>query len=205
MKKLIAITFSIFAAAASAAVLQLAPGLTAPGVADGARLEAAALLSTNATATATVAAVYELPVYGEVESVSTNSYAHYTLATNTVIGTNATLAVTDIYTVSTNPTYQVTDLYTVATNAGIVATNYLYIATNYFTVWTNTYPVMVNTPTVEVVTNRLLDVTDTIAITNELVSLTAEGGYAETNRVERWIWPGARLLVEGEGVTLIFR
>ena len=205
MKKLIALTFSIFAAAASAAVLQLAPGLTAPGVADGARLEAAALLSTNATATATVAAVYELPVYGEVESVSTNSYAHYTLATNTVIGTNATLAVTDIYTLSTNPTYQVTDLYTVATNAGIVATNYLYIATNYFTVWTNTYPVMVNTPTVEVVTNRLLDVTDTIAITNELVSLTADGGYAETNRVDRWIYPGARLLVEGEGVTLIFR
>ena len=205
MKKLFTVTCYLFAAAASAAVLQLAPGLTAPGVADGARLEAAALLSTNATATATVAAVYELPVYGEVESVSTNSYAHYTLATNTVIGTNATLAVTDIYTVSTNPTYQVTDLYTVATNAGIVATNYLYIATNYFTVWTNTYPVMVNTPTVEVVTNRLLDVTDTIAITNELVSLTADGGYAETNRVDRWIYPGARLLVEGEGVTLIFR
>lgn len=205
MKKLFTVTCYLFAVAASAATLRIAPGLSAPGIADGARLDAAALLSTNATATATVAAVYGLPVYGEVERVYAVTNDYYTLATNTVIGTNATLDVTGLYTLATNPTYQVTDIYTVQTNAGIVATNYMYIATNYWTVWTNSLPVMVNRPTVSTLTNRLTDVTGYKPITNELFSLTADGGYAETNAINRWLVSPARLLLIGDPVTLIFR
>ena len=185
MKKLILIFLIAltFAACYGEATMQLKPGLTAPGIVDGSRLDAAALLSTNATATATVSAVYELPVYGEVEVVTTNTAYYYVTVTNTVIETNATTTVTDIY--------------TVVTNSGVVATNYYEVATN-------SYPVNVNTPSVTMVTNRLIDVIGTVAITNSLISLTASGGYAETNRVDRWIYPGARLLVNGESVNLIF-
>ena len=207
MKKLVAIIcFLMFAFAAIAATLRLDPGLSAPGVADGARLDAAVLVSTNAVATAQVAAVYELPVYGDVETVATNTRAHFVLSTNVVVGTNATYQVTDLYTLSTNPTYQVTDLYTLATNtAGVVETNYLYIATNYFTVWTNSFEVMVNRPTVSIATNHTWDIVDMVPRTNELFSLSASTGYAETNHVDRWIFPGARLLVTGDPVILIFR
>ena len=204
MKKLFAITFSLFAVAASAVTLLLEPGLSAPGIADGAKLEAAVLFSTNATATATVKVVYELPEYGTVETVTTNTADYYTLSTNTVIGTNSTLAVTDLYTISTNPTWKVTDIYTVITNAGAIATNYYYIATNYFTVWTNSWPIMVNTPRTTITTNTLIDVIGTVAITNDLLSLTASGGYAETNGVNRWLVSPARLLVTGSPLTLIF-
>ena len=71
MKRLFATIATLAAFAACAAPLRLDPGLSAPGIADGARLDAAALLSTNAVATSTVAAVYELPVYGDVETVAT--------------------------------------------------------------------------------------------------------------------------------------
>lgn len=184
MKKLILIFLIAltFAACYGAATMQLKPGLTAPGIVDGARLDAAALLSTNATATATVSAVYELPVYGEVEVVTTNTAYYYVTVTNTVVETNLT--------------QEVTDIYTIVTNSGVVATNYYAVATN-------SYPVKVNTPSITMITNMLLDVTGSVFITNSLVSLTADGGYAETNRVDRWIYPGARLLVDGEAVTLI--
>ena len=109
MKKLITVTCYLFAVAASAATLRLSPGLSAPDVADGVRLDAAVLVSTNATATAQVAAVYELPEYGTVESVTVVTNDHYVLSTNVVIGTNSTLEVTDLYTLATNPTDQVTD------------------------------------------------------------------------------------------------
>ena len=204
MKKLLTIIFLLAAFAAGAITLQLEPGLTAPGIADGAKLEAAVLVSTNATATATVKAVYELPVYGTVETVTTNTADYYTLSTNTVIGTNSTLAVTDLYTLSTNPTWKVTDIYTVSTNAGVVATNYYNVATNYFTVWTNSTVTSVLTPRTAITTNNLLDVIGMKAVTNSLISLTASGGYAETNGVNRWLVSPARLLVTGESVTLIF-
>lgn len=203
MKTILTATCYLFAVAASAATLRLAPGLSAPDVADGVRLDAAVLVSTNATATAQVAAVYELPEYGTAESVTVVTNDHYVLSTNVVIGTNSTLEVTDLYTLATNPTDRVTELYTVQTNAGIVATNYLYIATNYWTVWTNSWPVMVNRPTVAEVTNRLIDVTGYKPITNALFSLTAEGGYAETNSINRWLVSPARLLVTGSPITLI--
>ena len=207
MKKLFTITFYLFAVAATAATLRLDPGLSAPGVADGARLDAAALVSTNAVATAQVAAVYELPIYGDVETVATNTHANFVLSTNVVVGTNATYQVTDLYTLSTNPTYQVTDIYSVTTNqlTNQPITNYYYIATNYFTVWTNSFEVMVNRPTVSIATNHTWDIVDMVPRTNELFSLSASTGYAETNRIDRWIFPGARLLVTGESVTLIFR
>ena len=207
MKKLFTITFYLFAVAAIAATLRLDPGLSAPGVADGARLDAAVLVSTNAVATAQVAAVYELPAYGEVESVTVSTNDYYTLSTNVVIGTNSTVLATDLYSLATNPTDQVTDIYTVTTNqlTNQPITNYYYVATNYFLVWTNSWPVMVNRPTVTTTTNTSWEVVDMIPVTNDLFTLTASAGYAETNRIDRWIAPGARLLLTGESVTLFFR
>lgn len=181
MKKLFTITSSLFTAAALAAAVRLGPGLSAPDIADGARLDAAVLVSTNAGASCTVKAVYELPLYEAVQSVTSVTNDFYVLSTNVVIGTNATL--------------QVTDLYTVVTNSGVVATNY-------FTVWTNSWPVMVNRPTVTMVTNNLIGVAGTVAYTNDLFSLS--GGYAETNGVNRWIVSPARFLVTGDPVTVIF-
>ena len=181
MKKLFTITSSLFTAAALAAAVRLGPGLSAPDIADGARLDAAVLVSTNAEASCTVKAVYELPLYETVQSVTSVTNDFYVLSTNVVIGTNATL--------------QVTDLYSVVTNSGVVATNY-------FTVWTNSWPVMVNRPTVTTVTNNLIGVTGTVAYTNDLFSLS--GGYAETNGVNRWIVSPARFLVTGDPVTVIF-
>lgn len=200
MKKLFTITSSLFAAAAMAAAIavRLSPGLSAPDIADGARLEAAVLASTNAAASCTVKAVYELPVYDTVQSVSVVTNDYYTPGTNYVVGTNATLEVTDLYTVVSNPTQRVTDIYTVDA-AG--ATNYYFAATNYFRVWTNAQPVMVNTPFVTTITNDLLKLTGTVAYTNDLFSLS--GGYAETNNVNRWLVSPARFLVTGDPVTVI--
>lgn len=202
MKKsiLIAGVAALVAAIAGAASLsvRLQPGLSAPDIADGARLEAAVLASTNAAASCTVKAVYELPVYDTVRTVSVVTNDYYTPGTNYVVGTNATLEVTDLYTVVSNPTQRVTNMYTVD-DAG--ATNYYFAATNYFRVWTNAQPVMVNTPFVTTVTNDLLQITGTVAYTNDLFSLS--GGYAETNNVNRWIVSPARFLVTGDPVTVI--
>lgn len=202
MKKsiLIAGVAALVAAIAGAASLsvRLQPGLSAPDIADGARLEAAVLASTNRAASCTVKAVYELPVYDTVRTVSVVTNDYYTPGTNYVVGTNATLEVTDLYTVVSNPTQRVTNMYTVD-DAG--ATNYYFAATNYFRVWTNAQPVMVNTPFVTTVTNDLLKLTGTVAYTNDLFSLS--GGYAETNGVNRWLVSPARFLVTGDPVTVI--
>ena len=184
---------------ANAIAIRFNSGLSAPDIADGARLEAAVLVSTNAGASCTVKAVYELPVYDTVQSVSVTTNDYFVPGTNYVIGTNATLEATGLYTVVSNPTQRVTDSYTVSA-AGV--TNYYFAATNYFRVWTNSYPTMVNQPTVTTVTNNLLELTGTVAWTNDLLSLS--GGYAETNGVNRWIVSPARFLVTGEPVTLIF-
>ncbi len=201
MKKLFTITSSLFAAAAMAAAIavRLSPGLSAPDIADGARLEAAVLASTNAAASCTVKSVYELPVYDTVQSVSVVTNDYFVPGTNYVIGTNSTLEVTDLYTVVSNPTQSVTDIYTVD---AVGATNYYFAATNYFRGWTNAQPVMVNTPFVTTVTNNLIGVAGTVAYTNDLFSLS--GGYAETNGVNRWIVSPARFLVTGDPVTVIF-
>ena len=188
MKKLLTITSSLFTAAAMAAAIavHLSPGLSAPDIADGARLEAAVLASTNGAASCTVKSVYEVPIYETVRSVVVVTNDYYTPGTNYVIGTNSTLEVTDIYTVVSNPTQRVTDIYTVDA-AG--ATNYYYAATNYFKVWTNAQPVMVNTPFTSSITNDLLQITGTVAYTNDLFSLS--GGSP------------ARFLVTGDPVTVI--
>ena len=201
MKKLLTITSSLFTAAAMAAAIavHLSPGLSAPDIADGARLEAAVLASTNAAASCTVKAVYELPVYGTVQRVSVVTNDYLVPGTNYVIGTNATLDVTGLYTIVSNPTQRVTDIYTVD---AVGATNYYFAATNYFRVWTNAYPTMVRTPLVTTITNDLLDVVGTVGYTNTLFSLS--GGFAETNGVNRWIVSPARFLVTGSPTTLIF-
>jgi hypothetical protein len=146
-----------------------------------------------------VKAVYELPVFGTVQSVSVVTNDYFVPGTNYVIGTNATLEATGLYTVVSNPTQRVTDIYTVD---AVGATNYYFAATNYFRVWTNAQPVMVNTPFVTTVTNNLIGVAGTVAYTNDLFSLS--GGYAETNGVNRWIVSPARFLVTGDPVTVIF-
>ena len=51
----------LIAILAAALTLQLAPGLSEPVGGDGVRVDAAVLVSTNASATAEVAAVYDLP------------------------------------------------------------------------------------------------------------------------------------------------
>jgi len=204
MKVRITAIIAMVAALASAntTTLRLSQGITAPDIADGARLEAAVLVSTNAGASCTVKSVYEVPVYSTVQSVTVVTNDYFTPGTNYVIGTNATLEATGLYTVTTNPTWRATDIYTVATNAGLVATNFYYAATNYFRVWTNYTPVMVNRPFTVTTTNDLLRLTGTVAYTNDLLSLS--GGYAETNGVNRWLVSPARLLVTGDHVTLIF-
>lgn len=195
--------FKLIALAAIVAA-NLEPGLNAPVTDGAARLDAAVLASTNASATASVAAVYELPVYGWVESAAVVTNDYLTLSTNVVVGTNRTDETTGLYTLATNPTDRVTSLYTVTTNAaGIAATNYLYIATNYFRVWTNSWPVMVNSPRIETVTNRAWQATGSRSVTNDLFTLAASGGFAETNGVNRWISAPARLLLVGEPVTVI--
>jgi hypothetical protein len=201
MKKSILIIAAALCAAfahGAAVAIRLNPGLSAPDIADGARLEAAVLASTNAAASCMVKSVYELPVYDTVRTVSVVTNDYYTPGTNYVVGTNATLEVTDLFTVVSNPTQRVTNIYTVD-DAG--ATNYYFAATNYFRVWTNAQPVMVNTPFVTTVTNDLLQITGTVAYTNDLFSLS--GGYAETNNVNRWLVSPARFLVTGEPVTII--
>ena len=191
-------------ALAAIVAANLEPGLNAPATDGAARLDAAVLVSTNASATASVAAVYELPVYGWAESVAVVTNDYLTLSTNVVVGTNRTDETTGLYTLATNPTDRVTSLYTVTTNAaGIAATNYLYIATNYFRVWTNSWPVMVNSPRIETVTNRAWQATGFQCVTNDLFTLAASGGFAETNGVNRWISAPARLLLVGEPVTVI--
>lgn len=184
---------------ANAIAIRFNSGLSAPDIADGARLEAAVLVSTNAGASCTVKAVYELPVYDTVQSVSVTTNDYFVPGTNYVIGTNSTLEATGLYTVVSNPTQRVTDIYTVSA-AGV--TNYYFAATNYFRVWTNAYQTMVNQPKVTTVTNNLLELTGTVAYTNDLLSLS--GGYAETNNVNRWIVSPARFLVTGDPVTVIF-
>ena len=190
------------AALADAVTLRLGPGLSAPDIADGARLEADVLASTNAAASCTVRSVYEVPIYETVRTVSVVTNDYYVPGTNYVIGTNSTLEATGLHTVTTNPTWRATDIFNVATNAGLVATNYYYIATNYFKVWTNAQPTMVNSPLVSSITNDLLQITGAKAYTNTLFSLS--GGYAETNGVNRWLVSPARLLVTGDPVTIIF-
>ena len=132
MKKSILIIAAALCAAfahGAAVAVRLNPGLSAPDIADGARLEAAVLASTNAAASCTVKAVYELPVFGTVQSVSVVTNDYFVPGTNYVIGTNATLEATGLYTVVSNPTQRVTDIYTVSA-AGV--TNYYFAATNYF-------------------------------------------------------------------------
>lgn len=185
MKKLLAILVAAFALAASAETLTLSPGLSAPLGGDGARVEAAVLVSTNASATATVQAVYDLPVYGLADVVSTNIYETTGWITNNVVVTNFSMSVTSNF---------------------VVSTAYGLTSTNYYTVATNKVAVYVPRPGAPVITtNHIWEVTSTKAVTNSLFSLTASAGFAETNDVKRCLAPGARLLLTGAPVTIFLR
>lgn len=173
---------------AAAITLQLSPGLSEPVGGDGARVDAAVLVSTNATATANVAAVYDLPVYGTVQTVVTNWTDILTFTTNSVVVTNFSA-----FAASSNTPYIVSTVY------GIATTNYYTVATNSWTSWE---PVSV---VAGIATNNVLGVTSYKPVTNALFSLTASGGFAETNDVNRCVAPGARLQLTGSAVTIFLR
>jgi hypothetical protein len=173
---------------AAAITLQLSPGLSEPVGGDGARVDAAVLVSTNATATASVAAVYDLPVYGSVQSVVTNWTEILSFTTNSVVVTNFSAIAA-----SSNTPYIVSTVY------GIATTNYYTVVTNS---WTSYAPVPV---VASIETNDSVGVTSTISVTNALFSLTASSGFAETNNVARCLAPGARLSLTGSPVTIFLR
>ncbi len=173
---------------AAAITLQLSPGLSQPVGGDGARVDAAVLVSTNATATASVAAVYDLPVYGPVQTVATNWTETLAFTTNSVVVTNFSAIAA-----SSNTPYVVSTVY------GIATTNYYTVATNSWTGWA---PV----PTIAgIATNDAVGVTGYVSVTNALFSLTASGGFAETNGVNRCLAPGARLVLTGDPLTIFLK
>ena len=173
---------------AAAITLQLSPGLSEPVGGDGARVDAAVLASTNATATASVAAVYDLPEYGNVESVVTNWTDVLSFTTNSVAVTNYSAVAA-----SSNAPYVISTAY------GIAVTNYYTVATNSWTSW-EPVPVVAG-----VATNVAIGVTGYKSVTNALFSLAASGGFAETNGVNRCLAPGARLQLTGDPVTIFLR
>ncbi len=173
---------------AAAITLQLSPGLSEPVGGDGARVDAAVLVSTNASATAAVAAVYDLPVYGTVQTVVTNYTDVLTFTTNSVVVTNFSAIAA-----SSNTPYIVSTVY------GIATTNYYTVATNSWTSW-EPVPVVAG-----IATNNVLGVTSYKPVTNALFTLTASGGFAETNGVNRCLAPGARLLLTGAPVTIFLK
>lgn len=185
MKKLLFLLFLLLSLFSYAATLSLSPRLSAPLGGDGAIVEAAVLVSTNDSATASVSAVYELPVYSPVQ--------HVTVVTN------------DILTVVTNAvvkrewSYNVTSNYTVDVVYGVATTNYWNITTN------NVVAYVARPGPVVTTTNTTLEVTSTMSVTNALLSLTAASGFAETNDVGRCLAPGARLLLTGEPLTIFLR
>lgn len=185
MKKLLAILIAAFAIAASAETLTLSPGLSAPLGGDGARVEAAVLVSTNASATANVQAVYELPVFAAVERVSVVTNDVLTFVTNSVVVTNFTTNVTSNYFVSTA--------------YGLTTTNYYTVVTNTSTAWLPRPGPVITT------TNTTWEATSTVAVTNSLFSLAASAGFAETNDLQRCLAPGARLLLTGAPVTIFLK
>ena len=185
MKKLFAILIAALALAGVAGTLQLSPGLSEPLGGDGALVEAAVLVSTNASATASVSAVYELPVYAAVERVSVVTNDVLTFVTNSVVVTNFSPSVTSNY---------------------VVTTAYGLTTTNYYTVVTNTSTAWVPLPgPVVTITNTTWEATSTMPITNSLFSITAVGGFGETNDVKRCLAPGARLLLTGAPITIFLR
>ncbi len=173
---------------AAAITLQLSPGLSEPVGGDGARVDAAVLVSTNATATANVAAVYDLPVYGTVRTVVTNYIDVLAFTTNSVVVTNFSA-----FAASSNTPYIVSTVY------GLTTTNYYTVATNSWTSW-EPVPVVAG-----IATNNTIGVTSYKPVTNALFSLTASGGFAETNDVNRCLAPGARLQLTGSGVTVFLK
>ena len=185
MKKLLLTLVAATAFIGYAGTLQLSPGLSAPVGGDGALVEAAVLVSTNASATASVSAVYELPVYSAVERVSVVTNDVLTCVTNAVV--------------TREWSYNVTSNYTVDVIYGVTTTNYWNYVTN------NVVAYVPRPGPVVTTTNLTVEVTSTVAITNALFSLTASGGYAETNGVGRCLAPGARLLLTGAPVTIFLR
>lgn len=170
---------------ALAETITVGPGLAAPLGGDGARVDAAVLVSTNATATSTVKAVYELPVYGLADFVFTNVYETAGWVTNNIVITNFSASVTSNF---------------------VVSTVYGLTTTNYYTVATNKVASYVAIPGAPVITtNRVWAATSTVAVTNNLFALTASGGFAETNAIDRCLAPGARLLVTGAPVTIFLK
>ena len=185
MRKLLFLFSLLLALFSYSATLSLSPGLSAPVGGDGALVEAAVLVSTNASATASVSAVYELPVYSAVESVVVTTNDVLTCVTNDVV--------------IREWSYNVTSNFTVDVVYGIPTTNYWNYVTNSVVAYEPRPGTVVTT------TNVTIEATSTVAVTNDLLSISASGGFGETNGVGRCLAPGARLLLTGEPLTIFFR
>lgn len=177
MKKFMFGLMLVAAAVCSAAVFDV--GYSPDAFANGTRCVAAMVVSTNATQTATVKAVYEFPEYGVVEKIQNITHE----LRQTWI---------DNYTYQTNWCATNTEHYVVI--GGV---------TNYYTdvsTWTNKVPVWGEVP----VTNwySKLERIGCKAVTNDLYSLTASGGVG-TNTATKLIGRGAGILVTGAPVELI--
>ena len=172
---------------AAAITLQLSPGLSEPVGGDGALVEAAALVSTNAGATASLSVVYDVPTWGEVQRVETNATDVLTFVTNSVVVTNFSA-----FAASSNTPYVVSTVYGVST-------------TNYYTVATNSWTAMEPRPGPSVVTtNTVQEIVGYASVTNDatIASFEVGGGNGEVwpqNGTPYAIYPlapGARLLFE---------
>ena len=182
MRKTLVLVAAMFAVLWAIAGTLLGPGL-AGEFSNGAIIKGVVLASTNATQTASVKAVYEWPVFGEVEEETVFPVTVRTRTTRIDTLTNwcdyaTASAVTNISGSVTNVVYY--DGITVATNAVISSVQVM--KTN--TAWRTA-------------------VVGKVAITNTLYSLTASGGVA-TNGETRLIGAGARLLIESAPVTIIW-
>lgn len=182
MKKPLAILVAAIAIAANASTLTLSPGLSAPVGGDGAIVEAAVLVSTNEAAEATLNAIYDIPLYGDVEYVVTNVADVLTCVTNSVVVTN--------YSPSVTSNYFVTTAY------GLVTTNYYTVATNSIPSWV----AMPGTPTIS--TNTVREITGYASVTNDFAHFEMGGGPGpvfpfESNPGYFYpLAPGARILFE---------
>ena len=160
----------------------MAPGLHGV-LTGGGILKGAVVMSTNATQTATVDAVYEWPIYGSItnQTVSTVRYQETYAKVETL--TNFCDYVTE--TSVTNITGSVTN---VVYFDGIV------------TVTNN-----VLRPVTRYVTNTLVttEIVGVKAVTNSLYSLTASGGYGASSDT-KLIGAGGRLLIKNWPVTLFW-
>jgi len=182
MKKMMILVAAFMVAVLAVAGTLLEPGLSGE-FSGGAMIKGVALASTNATQTATVKAVYEWPVWGEVTEQKIRPYVVRTEVDQVETLTNWCDYVTA----------------NAVTNIAGGVTNVVY----YDGITVDTNRVLRSVMKAETNTVRRAAITGRVAVTNSLYSLTASGGVA-TNGDVKIIGSGARLLIESAPVTVFW-